>query len=254
MVRVQPEKSRDNPDDEVMDYQFHQFGPPDNSSLSGEIKITTQPGMKRIVAFVLYGFLVLLLLILLMVTGIKFSQLNKEITDVKLHLESMNHAGVSSLSNSVAFQTASETTVQKEAQVTGICKDGWMSFRESCYLLSTTVTTWIKAQSLCITQGGHLLVLNNVEELDYISSVVQIYSNYWIGLVERHQEGHWTWVDGTDFASTPTFWDEGQPDNWAFRENGEDCGQLHASDRRKRKRWNDADCSLQYQYICESRA
>uniref|UniRef100_A0A3B4T484 Asialoglycoprotein receptor-like 1 n=1 Tax=Seriola dumerili TaxID=41447 RepID=A0A3B4T484_SERDU len=130
----------------------------------------------------------------------------------------------------------------------GICKDGWMSFRESCYLLSTTVTTWIKAQSLCITQGGHLLVLNNVEEL--------IYSNYWIGLVERHQEGHWTWVDGTDFASTPTTNKclGIEPDNWAFRENGEDCGQLHASDRRKRKRWNDADCSLQYQYICESRA
>uniref|UniRef100_A0A3B4T4A0 Asialoglycoprotein receptor-like 1 n=1 Tax=Seriola dumerili TaxID=41447 RepID=A0A3B4T4A0_SERDU len=233
-----------------MDYQFHQFGPPDNSSLSGEIKITTQPGttctcqlilihalrcclklreqdchcfegMKRIVAFVLYGFLVLLLLILLM--------------------------------NSLFFCHSHCMTCLNLLKP-GICKDGWMSFRESCYLLSTTVTTWIKAQSLCITQGGHLLVLNNVEELDYISSVVQIYSNYWIGLVERHQEGHWTWVDGTDFASTPTFWDEGQPDNWAFRENGEDCGQLHASDRRKRKRWNDADCSLQYQYICESRA
>lgn len=49
------------------------------------------------------------------------------------------------------------------------------------------------------------------------------------------------------------FWDEGQPDNWDYMENGEDCGQLHASAQRKRKLWNDADCNLLYRYICEKR-
>lgn len=51
-----------------------------------------------------------------------------------------------------------------------------------------------------------------------------------------------------------SYWDEGQPDNWDYRVNGEDCGQLHGSTRRKRKMWNDADCSMQYRYICEARA
>lgn len=50
-----------------------------------------------------------------------------------------------------------------------------------------------------------------------------------------------------------SFWDEGQPDDWDYRENGADCGQLHASERRRRKMWNDADCNLEYLYICETR-
>ncbi|KAG7241398.1 hypothetical protein INR49_025598 [Caranx melampygus] len=243
---VQPEEIRGNLVGEVMEYQFHRFGSSDDNPLNEEIKITAESGMKRIVAFVLYGILVLLLLILLLVTGVKFSQLNQEITNVRLHLEKMNHAGSS------AFSSA-PNSIQKKEPVKGGCKDGWMSFKTSCYLLSHSTATWSKAEELCLAQGGHLLVLNNVEELDYISSVVEPRYAIWIGLVERQQEGHWTWVDGTDFNSTPTYWDDGQPDDWALRENGEDCGQLHGSAERKRRLWNDADCTLQYRYICESR-
>ncbi|KAK7933928.1 hypothetical protein WMY93_004824 [Mugilogobius chulae] len=63
---------------------------------------------------------------------------------------------------------------------------------------------------------------------------------------------------GLDSSSDTTkdtgagFWDKGQPDDWDYMENGEDCGQLHSSNRRKRKLWNDADCSLKFRYICES--
>lgn len=247
MVIVQPEKIRGNRVDEVMEYQFHRFGSPDDNPLNEEIKMTEQSGMKRIVAFVLYGILVLLLLILLLVTGVKFSQLNQEITNVRLHLEKMNHAGGGSSSSSAS------SALQKKEPVRGGCKEGWMSYQTSCYWLSQRIATWSKAEEQCLVQGGHLLVLNNVEELDYISSVVEHRHPIWIGLVERQQEGHWTWVDGTDFNSTPTYWDEGQPDNWALRENGEDCGQLHGNGERRRRLWNDADCSIQYRYICESR-
>uniref|UniRef100_A0A673CB07 Asialoglycoprotein receptor-like 1 n=1 Tax=Sphaeramia orbicularis TaxID=375764 RepID=A0A673CB07_9TELE len=126
------------------------------------------------------------------------------------------------------------------------CREGWSSFQNSCYLLSNAVLTWKQAETQCQTLGGHLLVLNDV--------IIDIRYSFWIGLVERQHEGHWSWVDGTDFSSTPTFWDEGQPDNWDYRENGEDCGQLHGSEKRKRKMWNDADCFLQYRYICEAKA
>uniref|UniRef100_A0A665TLN8 Asialoglycoprotein receptor-like 1 n=1 Tax=Echeneis naucrates TaxID=173247 RepID=A0A665TLN8_ECHNA len=115
---------------------------------------------------------------------------------------------------------------------------GWVSFQSKCYLMSTSTVTWSKAESLCQSVRGHLLVLNSVEELDFISNVAEARYSYWIGLVE-HEEGHWTWVDGTDFNTTPTV-------------NGEDCGQLHPSYRNQRKLWNDADCGQQYYYICES--
>ncbi|GAA6220804.1 C-type lectin domain family 4 member E-like isoform X1 [Lates japonicus] len=253
MIRVQPEKFRDILVDEAMESHYHQFGPADNSSVRGEYKVTPQSGMKRIVPFVLYGILVLLLLILLMVTGIKFSQLNKEVTDVKFNLERISNGRKTSSSGSEGRAVVQEVPLQQREPIRGTCREGWMSFQRSCYLLSKAALTWNQAETQCQSQGGHLLVLNSVEELDYISEIADYRPSYWIGLVERENEGHWSWVDGTDFSSTPTFWDEGQPDNWDYRVNGEDCGQLHGSTRRKRKMWNDADCNMQYRYICEAR-
>ncbi|XP_035770071.1 asialoglycoprotein receptor-like 1 isoform X2 [Neolamprologus brichardi] len=213
-----------------MELQYHQVGSLDRSSVHEN---TTKTGMKRIVIFVLYGLLVLLLLILLLVTGIKFSQLSREITDLKQYLGKTNHGGTTSALSS------------------GTCSEGWVSYQSSCYLVSITSITWSKAEEQCKAHGGHLLVLNTAEELDYISRIVPIKYTYWIGLVERHHEGQWSWVDGTDYRSTPTFWDEGQPDDW---DNGEDCGQLHPSKTCERRLWNDAHCNITCRYICEKRA
>ncbi|XP_058491825.1 asialoglycoprotein receptor-like 1 [Solea solea] len=232
--------------DKGMEHQFHQFDNPENSSVHGEPN--TQPthgGLNRKRILGLYGVLVLLLLILLMVTGIKFSNLNQEITEVRLHLEKIISAGGTPQQGAY---------LKKLSPVRGTCKDGWSSFERSCYLLATAAATWSKAEEQCRAHGGHLLVLNNLEELDYISRIVELRTNYWIGLVEREHEGHWSWVDGTDFKSTPTFWDKGQPDNWAYSKKGEDCGELRPSEYRRRKLWNDADCTLPYPYVCESRA
>ncbi|XP_029999969.1 C-type lectin domain family 4 member E-like [Sphaeramia orbicularis] len=230
-----------------MESQYRQFGSSEHSSVhvQGEQTIPIQRGRKNIVVYVLYGILVLLLLILLLVTGIKLSQLSKEIADVKLYIGRNNHKPAGSVQ---------PVYLEALTPVRDRCREGWSSFQNSCYLLSNAVLTWKQAETQCQTLGGHLLVLNDVHELDYISRIIDIRYSFWIGLVERQHEGHWSWVDGTDFSSTPTFWDEGQPDNWDYRENGEDCGQLHGSEKRKRKMWNDADCFLQYRYICEAKA
>ncbi|XP_034548000.1 asialoglycoprotein receptor-like 1 [Notolabrus celidotus] len=235
-----------------MEPDYRQFRSSDSSPVyEREHSMPTPKGLKSGVAYFLYGVLVLLLLVLLMVTGIKFSQLNKDIADVKLQLGRINKAGTDAVSHS-GSAVAQTVPLERLVAVKGTCKEGWSSYQRSCYLLSTTAVTWNRAEEQCRAHGGHLVVLNNVEELDYISQIVEIKYSYWIGLVER-EEDHWTWVDGTDFNSTPAFWDNGQPDNWDFRENGEDCGQIHSSVIRKRKLWNDADCSLPYRYICESK-
>ncbi|KAM9359960.1 perlucin-like protein [Symphorus nematophorus] len=237
-----------------MDTQYRQFDSSDISSTIGSVSehnMPPQTGMKRIVVYVLYGVLVLLLLILLMVTGIRFTQLNKEVTDVKLHLGRLSH-GLTASSSAGAAPVV-DVPVEKITPVRGTCREGWISYERGCYLLSKAVLNWHQAEQQCITHGAHLLVFNTVAELDFISKVVEIQHNYWIGLVERAHEGHWSWVDGMDFNSMQTFWDEGQPDDWDYRENGEDCGQIHSSEKRKRKLWNDADCSLLYRYICETR-
>ncbi|RVE68572.1 hypothetical protein OJAV_G00093170 [Oryzias javanicus] len=234
-----------------MEHQFQPFGPLDEDSVFRRNSETAQTGLKRIVVYILYCILVLLLLIQLMVTGIKFTQLNKEITDINVQMKSIKNERMSSSSGA----TQDEDFLLKEiVPIRGSCREGWASFKRSCYWLSSTTATWQKAEETCRSHSGHLLVVNSAEEMDFISQIVVVAFDYWIGLVEPHHEGKWTWVDGTDFSSTPTFWDQGQPDNWDFRENGEDCGQLHASVGRTRKLWNDADCNLSYGFICETKA
>ncbi|XP_037113783.1 C-type lectin domain family 4 member E-like [Syngnathus acus] len=226
-----------------MDAQYNQF-----ESTSERFKLADQnvyKGMKRILVYTLYGILVALLLIQLMVTGIKFSQLNTEITDIKLNLKKTSHQA------SGDGTTIQDVHLEKRVPVRGACKEGWVSFQSSCYLLSTTTATWSRAEQQCLLRAAHLVVVNSVEELDYLSEISEMTYKYWIGLVERVHEGEWSWVDGTDYNKIPKFWDVDQPDNWAFRKNGEDCGQIHATDVRVRRRWNDADCNISYNFICE---
>ncbi|MCI4381359.1 hypothetical protein PGIGA_G00250570 [Pangasianodon gigas] len=135
------------------------------------------------------------------------------------------------------------------------CENDWVFYKNKCYYTSTQRLNWHDAEKNCIWRRGHLLVVNDLEEMEYVSQLAEEHLNYWIGLVEREGEGNWSWVDGTDFKSTEHFWDDGQPDDWDRRVNGEDCGQIHAkhkpSDIVTHRLWNDADCTLSYKYICE---
>ncbi|XP_071012458.1 C-type lectin domain family 4 member E-like isoform X1 [Oncorhynchus clarkii lewisi] len=241
---------------EMDSIQYDQFGTSDIESNHSRRKIIPQRGMQSRVVHLLYGVLVLLLLILLLITGLKFSQLNQAIVDVHLYLESLNKTVISACATSSSSDPATiNHNYHDEFQlpVIGTCNEEWWSFQDSCYLASKRKLNWKSAEEKCIELGAHLLVLNSEDELDYISQMIDAGKRYWVGLVERAQEGHWTWVDGTDYKSTPHFWDKGQPDDWQVGVIGEDCGQLHDGPHRRRKLWNDADCSLMYNYICEAK-
>uniref|UniRef100_A0A673HIU1 Asialoglycoprotein receptor-like 1 n=1 Tax=Sinocyclocheilus rhinocerous TaxID=307959 RepID=A0A673HIU1_9TELE len=116
---------------------------------------------------------------------------------------------------------------------TGPCQEDWVFYKDSCYFQSSVKKNWQIAEKNCVEKGSHLVVVNDLAEL--------LSESYWIGLVEK-EEGQWTWVDGTDYSTTEHHWDEGQPDDWDVRVNGEDCGL-----------WNDADCMLSYPYFCEGK-
>lgn len=234
-----------------MEAQYHQFPP------ESEVNTTTylQKGKKNIVVYVLYAVLLLLLFILLVVTGVKFSQLSKDVNEIKAQLAKPNRQQVSSPARSEA-QTEHDVPrvlLTRITPVRGKCREGWTFYENSCYFLSTTKDTWSAAETQCQNLQGHLVVFNNVDELDYVSKIADLKESFWIGLVERHNEGHWSWVDGSDYNSIQTFWDRGQPDDWDYTEHGEDCGQIHAASVLKRRLWNDAECSFKFRYICESK-
>lgn len=229
-----------------MDTQYHQFAPGDAENTS----ITIQKGIRNKVVYVLYAVLLILLFILLLITGVKFSQLSKDVNEIKIHLTHPSSAHFEAETD----YNEQRNLLEKITPVREKCRDGWVSYEDSCYFLSSTKQVWSAAETQCQNLQGHLIVINNAEELDYISKISELRYSYWIGLVERHNDGHWSWVDGSDYNTTEKFWDQGQPDDWDYRENGEDCGQLHPSVKRRRRLWNDADCSIPFPYICESKS
>ena len=67
--------------------------------------------------------------------------------------------------------------------------------------------------------------------------------SFWIGAHDAFQEGKFEYVDGDSLLQYPSFWAQGQPDNWG---NSEYCVGHWAS-----RGWNDFNCDETLQYLCE---
>ncbi|KAI5624075.1 hypothetical protein C0J50_16369, partial [Silurus asotus] len=201
--------------------------------------------------YLMFGFLTLFVLLLTLSVGIRISQVNQQVSDILFSLQTVNTEIKSAQTGHDPFHDPSVLIPER-----GSCESDWVFYKNKCYYMSTKRLNWHNAEKDCIQQKGHLLVVNNREEMEYISQLTSESFAYWIGLIEREEEGTWSWVDGTDFKSTEQFWDEGQPDDWNVRVNGEDCGQVHAKKPDSpvlltHRLWNDADCTLTFKYICE---
>lgn len=216
-------------------------------------KIASYQGRKLTLTSALYGILFLLLLILLLIMGVKLAQLHQEVADVKFLLLSVNSSLMEPFSKFIEAEAQIRELIphpqEHMAPQKGPCDEGWLFFEGSCYLLSSDRVEWHAAEKKCEAQKAHLLVINNANEQDFIALIMRGPS-YWIGLVERGDEGDWSWVDGTDYLATPHFWGWGQPDDWEVPENGEDCAEIFFNSDDE-PRWNDASCSLRHHYVCE---
>ncbi|XP_039519386.1 early activation antigen CD69 [Pimephales promelas] len=132
-------------------------------------------------------------------------------------------------------------------QYKGRCSDGWVSYKNTCYLLVNVYGTWETSQSFCRNNGAHLMVVNSEEELEFISRTVQKQPDYWIGL-KRDKSGKWSWANGDDYHSAPHFWDENQPAHGGL----ESCVHLKGTETVRRKLLHDADCYSERYFICET--
>ncbi|XP_066444728.1 asialoglycoprotein receptor 1-like isoform X2 [Eleutherodactylus coqui] len=126
-----------------------------------------------------------------------------------------------------------------------VCPTGWINYQLSCYFSSNDQKSWTVAKGICQAKEAHLVVINTVEEQNFLFGLSKGKFT-WIGLTDV--SGHWKWVDGTKYESTPKIWIPGQPDEYFGHGlgGGEDCAHLHQSGE-----WNDDHCSRLYRYICE---
>lgn len=111
----------------------------------------------------------------------------------------------------------------------------------SKYYCSENNATWPVANNACISAGGHLVVINDASENEFIRSRIMS-SNAWIGLTDEAFEGTFEWVTGE--AVSYTHWDAGQPNNY----NGnEDYTRILQSNGK----WTDRNETVSMEYVME---
>jgi hypothetical protein len=107
------------------------------------------------------------------------------------------------------------------------------------YKLQAQGADYDTAIDRCAAEGAHPIVVDSVEESDYLRTLVG--SDVWIGLDDLTIEDQFRWVTGA--TSTYRRWAPGEPTNSNF---GEDC--VYA---RSDKQWNDTSCGDGKQVVCE---
>jgi Lectin C-type domain/Secretion system C-terminal sorting domain len=80
------------------------------------------------------------------------------------------------------------------------------------YCSSTSSNTWTQAKAVAAAtgMGGHLVIINNSGENEFVRSKIMA-STVWLGLTDAAVEGSFKWVDGT--VPTYTNWASGEPNN-----------------------------------------
>nr|DBA30071.1 TPA: hypothetical protein GDO54_006100 [Pyxicephalus adspersus] len=135
--------------------------------------------------------------------------------------------------------------IERDVKKSTTCETGWYLFQGSCYLFSSLRSNWMKARTTCILKYADLAVITSEEEQRFISDKIGS-ALYWIGLTDIEEEGKWTWVDRTDYASSYKNWMPNEPSN---TENNEDCAHLS-----KAGKWNDKKCShTEFFAVCEKK-
>ncbi|XP_024154049.1 C-type lectin domain family 4 member G [Oryzias melastigma] len=88
------------------------------------------------------------------------------------------------------------------------CPDGWERFGCSCYYKSTKKASWTDGRSFCLQEGSDLVVINSVEEQNFLAKLNQK-GESWIGLYlgwSSQKENYVRiWVDG--LSSTEICWE-----------------------------------------------
>ncbi|KAK3506439.1 hypothetical protein QTP70_017065 [Hemibagrus guttatus] len=116
---------------------------------------------------------------------------------------------------------------QNTKQTCALCEEGWKSLGLKCYYFSTDKLNWTQGRDLCVEKGGHLVIITNQPEQEFVAS--QIGETHWIGLNDLETEGQWMWVNNEPLnerdVTRPGKPDE--PDNWKEEDPaGENCAAL----------------------------
>merc|ERR1719158_468370 len=155
------------------------------------------------------------------------------------------------------FNTANadNVTVRREEETRGNCPVGWLDatfFGVGCLLFnSTTSYTWDKANQFCYNEGGLLLEIRKVQEMEFVISYLQTLEtheskhDWWTAGTDVGREGRWIWP--STLATVESYvWSAGEPNSGVAA----NCLRLDYSYSYK---GIDSDCAASLMPICQKK-
>ncbi|XP_044197756.1 type-2 ice-structuring protein-like [Thunnus albacares] len=148
------------------------------------------------------------------------------------------------LTTAVALPEADPEKSDK-VRISTVCPSGWTGFSGRCFLYVQTPVSWADAERNCLSRGGNLASVQNIDEHHIIQSMIlritHTYPLAWLGGSDAQQEGTWFWSDGSPFSFS--YWGPGQPDN---RESADCLVMNHGDD----KKFDDEPCHFTRSFVC----
>ncbi|XP_044198434.1 ladderlectin-like [Thunnus albacares] len=143
----------------------------------------------------------------------------------------------------MALTTADEKSDQ--VRISTVCPSGWTGFSGRCFLYVQTPLSWADAEKNCLSRGGNLASVHNIDEYHIIQSMIlritHTYPVAWLGGSDAEQQGTWLWSDGSPFSFS--YWAPGMPDHYGSAY----CLMMNYGDY---KRFDDDACYHRYPSVC----
>ncbi|XP_045919988.1 ladderlectin-like [Micropterus dolomieu] len=133
------------------------------------------------------------------------------------------------LTRAAALPDAEDGRESRVVKRSTLCPIGWTAFNSHCFLYVPRSMSWAVAERNCMSMGGHLASVHNIQEYHQIQTIILRASHNqrgtWIGGYNAEQDQHWFWSDGTSFLFTHCC--PGEPRNGKGRQQ---CLQMNYSE------------------------
>jgi hypothetical protein len=112
----------------------------------------------------------------------------------------------------------------------------WYSYNGHSYAVIDSAETWAVAEQEAVSQGGHLVTINDTSEQTWLVTQFGGRGSYWIGLYQipgsKEPDEGWVWISGEPV--TFTNWHTDEPNNFNVNEECVAAMNEHAPGH-----WND---------------
>ena len=125
------------------------------------------------------------------------------------------------------------------------CEQGWLLFRDSCYLFESNAKAVIAAENYCVGKDSHLASIHSTNEMNFLRDQ-KIFNSDWVWIGGEKNGNSFKWLDGTEFDYTN--WDADQPNHFS----NENC--LLWKSLSSSTKWHDARCDIEKVFVCKKPA